>query len=143
MELAATLLVGGEGMRSVSGFTDGRIHVTLWEGAFDLAALESADRGIYERLLELCRGEGALEALEALWAGQGAGFALTMRLRRRPCLMALYRDLCRRVVLEAQEFNRLREELAPWRPAQTQALYHEVVGYRAPGEREEQVAAAA
>lgn len=129
-------------MHSVASFTDGRIHVTLWEGAFDLAALESADRGIYERLLELCRKERALELLEALWEGQGAGFALTARLRRRPSLQALYRDLCRRVALEAQEFARLREELAPWRPEQTRDLYLEAVGYRAPGEQERQVAVA-
>jgi hypothetical protein len=122
--------------RSAAGFTDGRIHVTLWEGAVDLACLEAGDRGVYEGLLSRWRcGEG-LEGFEGLW--WEGGFACVERLRRRAALGALFRDLCRRLALEGSGCGvRVEESWRPWQPEEARAVFAEEIGYVAPGEREE------
>ncbi len=137
-------------MRSVSSFTDGRIHVTLCEGAYDLQLLDLADRGAYARMLELWAAPGLdLGCWESLWRGVGlTEFGLALRLRARPVLRTLYYDLCRRLVLEALELQDeasrmlsrplawLREQMVPWRPVLSRQLFDEVVGDGCAGESE-------
>jgi hypothetical protein len=119
--------------RSAAGFTDGRIHVTLWEGAVDLAGLEAGDRGVYEGLLSRWRGGEGLEGFEGLW--REGGFACVARLRRRGVLGSLFRDLCRRLALEGSGCRvRVEESWRPWEPEASRALFVEEIGYVAPGE---------
>lgn len=63
-------------MRNSSAFTDGRIHVTLCDGAFDLKALTVMQRVIYTELLDLYERDCEAAALrEAIAARMSVGAA--------------------------------------------------------------------
>lgn len=63
-------------MRTSSTFTDGRIHVTLCDGAFDLKALNVTQRAIYTELLDLYERDCEAAALrEAIAARMSVGAA--------------------------------------------------------------------
>ncbi len=120
--------------RTTGGFSDGRIHVTLCDGAFDLALLCDGDRALYDGLLERFGAGCALEVLESL-AGLDCGELWWARLRvaRNGVLLALYSDLCRRVALEAAGQSGVIEEIKPWRRAESKELVESLVNWRPAG----------
>lgn len=128
-------------MRATGSFTDGRIHVTLLDGAFDLAAMDAADYGVYEQLQALYRGGVSLESLESLVDPTRGGFAVATRLRHRELLLSLHVDFCRRVALEESGQAFLLDRLQPWRPEESRELYEAHVGWRPVLEREQRLAA--
>ena len=120
---------GSEAMRSVNAFTDGRIHVTLFEGAFDLADLDEVDKSIYEGLLATFM-VGKLDDAERLADPSRAPFAVTLRLTHREPLATLFADICRRMALEEMGLSAMVEEFMPWRPEESRALFEDATNYR-------------
>ena len=116
-------------MRSVTQFTDGRIHVTLFEGAFDLAAMDAVDMGIYEQMLAIFKA-GTLKGLESLADRTVSPFGVALRLQHRKPLVTIFSDMCRRMALEELGLSDMIEEFAPWRPEESRRLFEEATLYR-------------
>jgi hypothetical protein len=115
-------------MRSTEGFNDGRVYVTLFDGALDLHSLRGADRMVW-RVVHAAFLEGADLARMESFSDASAAPSIVMRLRHREPLASLYSDLCRRVALEESGLSALVEELLPWRPAESRARYELALGY--------------
>ena len=115
--------------RSTHGFSDGRVHVTLLDGAFDLDALEGVDRVVWKAVLVAYRRGLDLMSMEAFADPAITNFAFAARLRRREPLASLYADLCRRVALEESGLDALVEDLLPWRPQESRSRYEQALGY--------------
>lgn len=105
-------------MRSTATFTDGRIHVTLYEGAYDLKALPVSDQLIYEALLEDYVCGRALSEMELSFERTALQACRAVSISEE--IQAIYRDLCRRVTVnELSRDVEFAEGLCPWRPEQT------------------------
>ena len=106
-------------MRITTGFTDGRIHVTLYEGAYDLKALSLEERRSYNAVLSLYVGGYDLVALELVYEREHGG---------SESVQVLYEDLCRRLALsELREAEGMEDGLCPWRPARTREFVEAVL----------------
>jgi len=95
-------------MRPTETFTDGRIHVTLCHGAFDLATLGADDRVRYRQLLDLYVAGSPAPSIEALC------IVVVANSQDRETLHALGADLCDRVIVAAHG-ELPDEELLPWK----------------------------
>jgi hypothetical protein len=115
--------------RQTNGFSDGRVHVTLLDGAFDLAALDDGDRSAWDLVLTTFRDGADLVRMEALGDVRTTGLGVTARLHHREPLASLYADLCRRVALEEAGLSGLVHELRPWYPEEARADYDAALGY--------------
>ncbi len=115
--------------RQTYGFSDGRVHVTLLDGAFDLAALDDGDEAAWTVVLSAYRGGADLGEMERLGDVRYSGWGVAARLHHREPLASLYADLCRRVALEEAGLSDLIQELRPWRPEQARVEYDAALGY--------------
>ena len=94
-------------MRSTDTFTDGRIHVTLLRGAFDLRALPTDERRNYNDLVGHFASGMELTAFMPLCLDERAG---------SDELRTLGQDLLDRLILEVYgDDNEEAGELLPWR----------------------------
>ena len=115
-------------MRSVVAFTDGRIHVTLFEGAFDLAALTENEKRLYEQMLSIFM-VGGLWQLEELGQNEGSSALPRWRCFDEP-LETIFVDMCRRLALEERGMSHLVEEFEPWRPDESRRMFESLTCYR-------------
>lgn len=115
--------------RHTHGFSDGRVHVTLLDGAFDLKALVAEDRAVWDGVLSAYRSGADLARMEAFGDVRQSGFGVSARLHHREPLASLYADLCRRVALEEAGLSHVADELRPWRRQEARAEYDAALGY--------------
>jgi hypothetical protein len=110
-------------MRPTAPFTDGRIHVTLCHGPFDLRLLPAEDRAIWEALVCVW-----VEAPSADLFERGIRLLLA---DASDSILAMAEDLASRLALELapQEEDALEEELLPWRPESARSRL-EALGYQ-------------
>ncbi len=113
-------------MRSVTGFTDERIYVTLFDGAFDVEAMDALDREVVGLMVNLYRQGLGLVGFEA----QAEVGGVALRLQRSDALATVFADLCRRIALEESGYSARIEELEPWHPEESRRLFEAWTGYR-------------
>lgn len=116
-------------MRTIGGFTDRRIHVTLFEGAFDLGVMGGAEQRVYQEMLRLYEMETPLVTFERLASPHKLGRGES-RLEHPEAMWTIFEDLCRRLALEEQGQSELVEELTPWRPQESRARFEAAVDWR-------------
>lgn len=101
-------------MRSTASFTDGRIHVTLCDGPFDLRFLGSPERAVWRRWVEAWRAAEDVAAFEQAVPPAEAAAS--------PELEAIWEDLRGRLALEVlRDAEGEIVELLPWRPEEARA----------------------
>ncbi len=118
-------------MRNTQNFTDGRIHVTLMDGAFDVRAMSQVDRGLYGWLLQSWRAGMDLASFEASVDVTRGSSSIMFRTHYSEPLATLYQDLCRRIALEEAGANALLDEMVPWHPERSRELFESATnGYQ-------------